>query len=118
ADAAQGRLAHAQACAVAVGPRELLPERGHELPVMVQDRAVLADEDVAVPEAADAVGRALVEAERHDHAVAARGAGDALQLAAGAAKRACGQALEPLVVVERRRDGGPERERGDRKSVV
>src|SRR5260370_25201262 len=37
---------------------------------------------------ARACGRALVEAERDDEAVAARGAGDALQLGAGAAQRA------------------------------
>ena len=111
AEATQARVAHAQTGAVAVGPRELLPERGHELAVVVEDRAVLADQHVAVPETADAVRGALVEAERHDDAGAARGVGDALQLRPRAADAAGREALEPLVIVDRRDHRRPERER-------
>src|SRR5213078_3750059 len=42
ADAAQPRLAHTQTGAVAIGPRELLPERRHELAVVIEHAAVAA----------------------------------------------------------------------------
>lgn len=56
------RLDHVQARAIAVGPDELLVERRHKLTLMVQDFALVGDEDSGVPDAAETGMRTLVEA--------------------------------------------------------
>src|SRR2546427_2262461 len=113
ADATQPRLAHTQTGAVAIGPRELLPERRHELAVVIEHAAVVADEHVGVPEAPDALLRPLVESEGDEDAGPARRRGDALELRPRAAHGVGGESPEPAVVVDGRGQRRPDRKRGN-----
>src|SRR3972149_1121365 len=62
---ADSGIAHLEPCAIAVGPDELLVERRHELAMVVQYRAVIADQQVGVPETADAGIASFVDADRN-----------------------------------------------------
>lgn len=108
ADSAEACFADPQTSAVTVRPRELLVERRHELSVMVEDRAVVPDEDVRVPEASDAHAAEFVEAQRDEDPRPARDGADAAQFGSGAVHGVRRQAAEPVVVVNRSRQRRPD----------
>ncbi len=71
---------HSQAPRVAIRPNELLVERRNQLAMMVEDRAVGADQHIRVPEAADAGLGPFRDPDRNDHAVRTRRHADFGQL--------------------------------------
>src|SRR5262249_24063343 len=114
-DATQPCLGHPKPSAVAVGPRELLPERRHELAVVIEHAAIVADEHVGVPQAPYALLGPLVEPEGDEDAGAARGRRDAVRGSAwrwppdGETTRGCGWARPAPTTPETRECTSPGR---------
>jgi hypothetical protein len=113
ADTADRRVNHTQAAAVAVAPGQLLPEGGHQFAVAIQDAAVVADEQVGIPDAADADFGGLVDADRHHHTVLASGSAHPVDGRMVDGHGALGHAHEELVVLDRCAHAGPDRESAD-----
>ena len=102
-------VADREACAVAVRPDQLLVERRNQLAVMVEDRAIRADQQVRVPQAADRSRRALADADRDEDAVLAGGVAKLLHLRARHLDRVGGEPLEIFMVLDRRLHRRPDR---------
>ena len=102
----------AQSARVAVGPDELFVERRHELAVVVENAAVGADQQVRIPQAADAGVRAFADADRDMDAMLARRRGKPRHLLAVATHGLHGEGAEEIVILDRRAQRRPYRKAG------
>ena len=109
ADAANPGVRDHQPCAVARIPGKLLKERRHQLAMVHQNASVIADQQVAVPQSADAGRVALAEAQGNEHLRARCGLADAGDLRAIGKDRGGGEAFEMLMCPDRRMQRRPER---------
>ena len=99
----------AQAAGVAVRPDELLVVGGHQLAMPVEHRAVRSDQEIGVPDAADARIGSLGEADGDMDAVQPRGHTDLVERTVADLLCLRDQRSKEMVVVDRRLQGSPDR---------
>lgn len=94
-----------QARAVSGRPHKLLVESGHQLAVVVEYHSCIADEDRSVPDAADAVVRALVKTYMGEDAMLSAGLLECAHLLAVDQQAFARESGEEIVVVDGSGDG-------------
>lgn len=77
------RLHHLQSGTISIRPDQFLVEGRHEFPLVVQEDALVGDEDGGVPEAAKGGGGALVEADVREDFVLGAGLAEGGDFGAG-----------------------------------
>jgi hypothetical protein len=96
-DAADAAVDDGQAATVTICPHQLFIESRNEFAVMVEDRAVRADQDVGVPQAADRGCGSLSDAEGNEHVMALGGHADFCNLWPIDAECLCGHGHEEIM---------------------
>ncbi len=107
------QLDRAQIVGVAVRPRQTLVPGGHQFAAVVDQVPAAIEDQIGVPQLAQAVGVAFVDTHRQHHPVGAGDRPDPLGLRPGHHQRGGHQPFMESVLVDRRQHPVPDRETGD-----
>src|SRR5260221_7780146 len=106
-------LYDAQPAAVAIRPDQLLEVSWDQVAVVIDDVAAGTDEEIGIPETADAGVGSFGDAERYHDAVSPGGHPDFCNFGAVEPQRLRGESLEEVVRQDRRLQASPNRKSGN-----